>query len=996
MKKIAIIAFSVLCAVLFTCGLVACGGEKDSYTITVQSVGGAPLKDVTVELYNGSSVAKGKTDNTGNVKLEASMGEYEVRLSGLPAGYEQPENTVKTKKDEKELKIELVSHVIQSQAPTGYLYHLGDVMYDFTVNTSGGEFKLSEVIEKQQKRMVLINFWATWCGPCTSEFPYMSAAYTSATTEKPDKLYKDQMEILAISVSDSLSAATDYKNQNGLTFEVASDSINLKSNFNVTSSGPVPTSIIIDRYGVICSIESGAIISVAEFTQTFDKYISDDYTQDNYNKDPSNPGEEIEKPKPDVPNPESSVLEAALNANGFNGTYRADTESSTAEYSWPFLVETDADGLPYAYNSNRGKQAYSFATLFIDFHAQKGQVLAFDYYTSVETDYDYLYIMVDNDGLTPLDTFTGITDGWKTYYAFVAAEEGDYSVVLLYNTDERNPDNSVYTDEVRIRNVRFATVDEIAAADVSRDILYPCASQLQNNNDVLSWANYVAVGYSDPANGGDGYYHLLDDKNQPNGPYVLANMMFTTSHWSNQSLYSYAYNGLCVFDGVDYNDKIIEYSSYASYSNIRGYVPVTKELHDVLVLMAQNLGANTENEWLEMCSYYLHYGTGAGIADKNPIRGIAPFAADELHETTATTPDSGLNTIELFSPLRGIYYSFTPTTTAVYKFTSKNAQGVPLPNGTPTKAQSDPMCWIEDTDGNEVGGTPVDYEGDFVFYIPMKAGVKYYVRCCFSYPADMGSYQLGIENVGESVSILTPVTLGGYTYDLKIAETLGYYYNIINTIPDSDLIKINDENEWVVMNKNGTEMSNIYLDMTHGTNLTETSIKNILNPPLDSSNKPVTYIYTLNDDYGNPIFKPDYKPEDSKDEVAVDVKKHCLYDTLTFDFSKNGTEKYASDYSDPSKLPEGYDTFEEYLKAYNFDFSKTSDYTNTMKAYLAQAEANEGELKGMMQVDTRLANILEQFAHRISGMRQTQGKYIEREWLMMCYYYQVYSIADLD
>ena len=72
-------------------------------------------------------------------------------------------------------------------------YDVGDKMEDFTVTTyDGGEFSLYEVLE--EKDMVLINIWATWCPPCRMEFPFMEEAY---------QLYKDDVEIIALSCEPS-------------------------------------------------------------------------------------------------------------------------------------------------------------------------------------------------------------------------------------------------------------------------------------------------------------------------------------------------------------------------------------------------------------------------------------------------------------------------------------------------------------------------------------------------------------------------------------------------------------------------------------------------------------------------------------------------------------------------------------------------------------------------------------------------------------------------
>ena len=69
---------------------------------------------------------------------------------------------------------------------------LGNGIADFTFTTYDGQsYSLYETLK--EKKMVLINLWATWCGPCRSEFPYMEEAY-----EK----YKDDIEIFALSVEE--------------------------------------------------------------------------------------------------------------------------------------------------------------------------------------------------------------------------------------------------------------------------------------------------------------------------------------------------------------------------------------------------------------------------------------------------------------------------------------------------------------------------------------------------------------------------------------------------------------------------------------------------------------------------------------------------------------------------------------------------------------------------------------------------------------------------
>ena len=68
-------------------------------------------------------------------------------------------------------------------------YQMGDKIQDFTVTTFDGKtVTLSEVLK--EKDMVLINIWATWCGPCRTEIPHLKKLEEALKSmSKKDMMY---------------------------------------------------------------------------------------------------------------------------------------------------------------------------------------------------------------------------------------------------------------------------------------------------------------------------------------------------------------------------------------------------------------------------------------------------------------------------------------------------------------------------------------------------------------------------------------------------------------------------------------------------------------------------------------------------------------------------------------------------------------------------------------------------------------------------------------
>lgn len=90
-------------------------------------------------------------------------------------------------------------------------------------------------------KVVILNFWATWCPSCRAEMPSLNNLYR----ELRDK----GLEVLAVSADRSRSAVRDYISKNHLDIRVALDPENKVSRqFKVFS---IPTTFLIDRTGII-------------------------------------------------------------------------------------------------------------------------------------------------------------------------------------------------------------------------------------------------------------------------------------------------------------------------------------------------------------------------------------------------------------------------------------------------------------------------------------------------------------------------------------------------------------------------------------------------------------------------------------------------------------------------------------------------------------------------------------------------------------------------
>jgi len=116
-----------------------------------------------------------------------------------------------------------------------------------SVNSKAPDFSLKDAYGKSlslsslKGKVVLVNFWATWCPPCKAEMPSMNRLY--------NEIRSRGFEIVAISTDNSISPVKDFLAKNRIDFPVLFDETkSVTRQYHVFS---MPTTFLIDRGGMI-------------------------------------------------------------------------------------------------------------------------------------------------------------------------------------------------------------------------------------------------------------------------------------------------------------------------------------------------------------------------------------------------------------------------------------------------------------------------------------------------------------------------------------------------------------------------------------------------------------------------------------------------------------------------------------------------------------------------------------------------------------------------
>jgi peroxiredoxin len=132
---------------------------------------------------------------------------------------------------------------------------------DFTLeNLDGSAVRLSE----WRGKPVLINFWATWCGPCEVEMPAIEAIYTAQR--------ETGFVVLAIAVDDSAENVQRFAEKHGLSFQPLLDDGMVARDYLVFG---LPTSFFVGVDGTITDVHTG-MLTEKEIEEYLARAVSQD------------------------------------------------------------------------------------------------------------------------------------------------------------------------------------------------------------------------------------------------------------------------------------------------------------------------------------------------------------------------------------------------------------------------------------------------------------------------------------------------------------------------------------------------------------------------------------------------------------------------------------------------------------------------------------------------------------------------------------------------
>ncbi|GKS57085.1 hypothetical protein YTPLAS18_06120 [Nitrospira sp.] len=129
---------------------------------------------------------------------------------------------------------------------------------DFTLIDLDGN---TRTLADYKGKVVLLNFWATWCKPCTTEMPAMQSAY--------DRLKDKGLVVVAVNELEDEARVREHIVEYGHTFPVLLDRDNDVANLYGVFG--LPVSVFIDGNGKVQEYVKGSLLTEQKIQDVFDR-----------------------------------------------------------------------------------------------------------------------------------------------------------------------------------------------------------------------------------------------------------------------------------------------------------------------------------------------------------------------------------------------------------------------------------------------------------------------------------------------------------------------------------------------------------------------------------------------------------------------------------------------------------------------------------------------------------------------------------------------------
>ena len=131
-------------------------------------------------------------------------------------------------------RIDAVSHV-----------SVGDTIPSFRIkDVDGSEFAIDEL----RGNVVLLNFFATWCGPCLQELPHIQELWE-------DNHKRDDFSMLVIGREETDESVAEFRAKHGFSFPIAADPE--RSVYSLFAEERIPRTYLLSRDGKVCLSTTG-------------------------------------------------------------------------------------------------------------------------------------------------------------------------------------------------------------------------------------------------------------------------------------------------------------------------------------------------------------------------------------------------------------------------------------------------------------------------------------------------------------------------------------------------------------------------------------------------------------------------------------------------------------------------------------------------------------------------------------------------------------------